>query len=99
MSRRPGIGRDWYDQYSGDVFPSDEVPVPGKGVFKKAPRFYETILQAESPDAFEEVKKLRKVFREQHGEEYTTDRLMQKYKVKKAQLRLKETKKHGYDTR
>ena len=34
MSRRPGIGREWYEEYKNDVFPSDEVPVVGKGVFK-----------------------------------------------------------------
>ncbi len=26
MSRRPGIGRDWYEKYKTDVFPSDEIP-------------------------------------------------------------------------
>ena len=97
MSRRPGIGRSWYEEYKDDVFPSDEVPVVGKGILKKAPRYYETILSNESPEAYEEVKRIREVFRKEHGEEYTPERLMAKYKVKKADLRLKDTKKRGYD--
>ena len=40
MSRRPGIGKFWYEKFKGDVFPSDECPVPGVGVLKKVPRYY-----------------------------------------------------------
>lgn len=86
MSRRPGIGRDWYEKYKDDLFPSDEVPVPGSGVYKKVPRYYETILAAEEPGEHEEIKRLRQVFRDKHGHEYSPERLMAKYKVKKAQI-------------
>ena len=86
MSRRPGIGRDWYEKFKDDCFPSDEVPVPGTGVFKKVPRYYEQIFEAEEPIGHEEVKRLRKRFREAHKDEYSPQRLMDKYKVKKAQV-------------
>lgn len=86
MSRRPGIARDWYEQFKDDLFPSDEVPVPGAGVFKKVPRYYEELLRRESETVYEEIKRLRRVFRAAHGDEYTPERLMDKYKVKKAQL-------------
>lgn len=88
MSRRPGIGKDFYEEFKADMFPSDELPVPGVGVVKKVPRYYETIFQAESPDDHELVKELRKQFRLAHKEEYTPSRLMQKYKVKKAQHKM-----------
>ena len=88
MSRRPGIGRDWYEQFKDDVFPSDEVPVPGKGVIKGVPRYYEQIFQAEAPHAHAEVKRLRESFIAEHGEDYTPERLIDKYKVKKAQIQL-----------
>ena len=88
MSRRPGIGRDWYEKYKDDVFPSDEVPVPGSGVFKKVPRYYEEIFKCEDPLSLEEIKEVRQKFREEHGDEYTPERLMAKYKVKKAQTQL-----------
>lgn len=81
MSRRPGIGKDWYEKYKTDVFPSDDVPVPGSGVFKKVPRYYESLLEGEEPEVLESVKEARRVFREAHKEEYTRERLMAKYKV------------------
>jgi hypothetical protein len=99
MSRRPGIGKTWYDKYKSDVFPSDDVPVPGKGVFKKAPRYYETLLASESPEDLELLKELRKQFRAAHGDEYTPERLMAKYKVHKARDKLKSEKKELRDAR
>jgi hypothetical protein len=86
MSRRPGIGKKFYEEFKDDLFPGDEVPVPGSGVFKKVPRYYETILKSEDEGAHEEVKRLRQVFRENHGDEYSPERLMQKYNVKKRQV-------------
>ena len=88
MSRKPGIGRDWYEQYKGDMFPSDEVPVPGSGVFKKVPRYYEEIFANENPLSMEEIKAVRQKFMEEHGDDYTPARLMDRYKVKKAQVNM-----------
>lgn len=88
MSRRPGIGKDFYDRFKDDFFPSDEVPVPGLGVVRKVPRYYEEIFAREDPGFHEEVKAVRKAFMAAHGEEYTPQRLMAKYKVKKAQVEL-----------
>ena len=88
MSRRPGIGRDWFDRYKDDVFPSDEVPVPGSGVFKGVPRYYEEVFKEENPLSLEEIKELRRKFMEAHGHDYTPERLMSRYKVKKAQVEM-----------
>lgn len=88
MSRRPGIGKEWFDKYKSDVFPSDELPVPGQGVFKKVPRYYEEIYAYDDPFTIEDVKEARKKFIEENGEEYSPARLMEKYNVKKAQVRL-----------
>lgn len=38
MSSKPGIGRDWYDKYKGDAFPSDFVVIDGSK--KPIPRYY-----------------------------------------------------------
>ncbi len=80
-----GIGYNWYQQFKGDCYPSDEVPVPGQGVIKKAPRYYDKILENENLKLHEEVKANREKFRLLHQEEYTPERLMDRYKVKKAQ--------------
>ena len=83
MSRRPGIGRDWYDRYKSDLFPSDEVPVPGFGVVRGMPRYYEKLFQVEDPLKLEEIKSLRKEFMKAHADDYTPQRLFSKYKVAK----------------
>lgn len=85
MSRRPGIAKEWFDRFKDDCFPADEVPVVGKGVIKKVPRYYEELMKSEDEGVVEEAKKLRKLFRKMHEEEYTGSRLMQKYRVKKRQ--------------
>ena len=88
-----GIGRKWYEKYSSDVFPSDEVPVSGLGVIRGVPRFYQEILKCEDPQMLEEIKKVRQEFRKAHIEEYSPERLMAKYQVKKAQVELFQKKK------
>lgn len=86
MSRRPGIGKDWYEKYKDDVFPSDEVPVPGCGVYKKVPRYYEEIFKCTDVLSYEEIKRLRQVYRRSHAEEFTPEKLMSKYLIKKKQV-------------
>lgn len=81
-----GIGLRWYEKYKKDCFPSDEVPVPGHGIIKKVPRYYENRLKEENEQLLEEVKKIRQEFRKTHAEEFEPERLMAKYKVKKAQI-------------
>lgn len=86
MSLKPGIGKNWYEKYKDDVFPSDETPVPGYGVVNKVPRYYETILASQDPDTHQLVKQVRQEFIKVHGHDFAPERLMDKYKVKKSQL-------------
>lgn len=86
MSLRPGIGRDFYEKYKSDFFPADECPVPGRGVYKTVPRYYEKLLEKEDPDTFRAIKKRREEYRNSNLDEYSGRRLEAKYKVKKAQL-------------
>jgi hypothetical protein len=81
-----GIGLEWYNKYKDDLWPSDEVPVPGEGVVKKVPRYYEEILKKVDEQLLEEIKEERLKYREENAEEYTPERLMDKYKVKKRQI-------------
>lgn len=84
MSRRPGIGAEWYKKYSGDLWPRDEAPIPGRGVVKKVPRYYSDLLEKVDPVLFAEIKKRREKFRVENAEEYSAERLMAKYKVARA---------------
>lgn len=54
MSRRPGIGRDWYDHFSGDVFPDDFVIMRGKRM--RPPRYYDSLYEIESPQDYSILK-------------------------------------------
>lgn len=59
MSRRPGVGKSWFDRFSGDVFPSDEVIV--RGLPTRPPRFYGNLYDALEPEIYAEVKARREV--------------------------------------
>lgn len=58
MSRRPGIGKIWYDKYTKDVFPLDEVVL--RGVKMRPPRYYNNLYEISNPEDYERIKKLRK---------------------------------------
>jgi hypothetical protein len=92
MSRKPGIGYEWFQKYESDCFPSDECPDLVDKVFKKVPRYYEEIFKCKDPLTLEDIKAVRQEFRRVHGDEYTPDRLMSKYKVHKAQVDLLQRK-------
>lgn len=93
MSLKPGIGRRWYDTYKDDIFPADETPVPGKGIVSKVPRYYENVLAAEDPDQLELIKQMRKKFILEHLEDFTPERIMDKYKVQIAKLKTNQRNK------
>jgi len=86
MSLKPGIGALWYEKYKDDVYPSDETPVVGKGVYKGTPRYYEKILEREDPEIHEAVKRARRAYVKANVDEFSDERLMAKYKVKKAAM-------------
>ena len=87
-----GLAFEWYERYKDDLFPADEVPVSGQGVIKGMPRYYEELFKEEDPIGLEEIKEMRQEYLREHADEFTPERLMDKYKVKKAQLsQLKRT--------
>jgi len=59
MSRRPGIGRFWYDQFKSDAYPSDFLLSGAGGARVKVPRFYDKQLKDENPSLFDAVKRGR----------------------------------------
>lgn len=85
MSRKPGIGRTWFDQFNSDIFPSDEVVLDGKKT--KVPRYYTDLLKQRDPKLYKKlaVKRARKAkkFSKTDG---TYDRLVSRETCKKAQL-------------
>lgn len=56
MSRRPGIGKQWYDKYKGDL---KKDYITYKGQKMKPPKFYDKLLEEEEPNTYKEVKAKR----------------------------------------
>lgn len=57
MSRRPGIGRGWYDKFKLDMYPSGFRIIEGMKV--PLTRFYDGIYEVEDPVGFKQVKRER----------------------------------------
>jgi hypothetical protein len=45
MSRKPGIGKEWFDKYKSDVYPHDYVVVKKHKI--RPPRYYDKLLPEE----------------------------------------------------
>jgi len=77
MSRKPGIASDWYKQFKGDVFPSDDVIVLSSNSYHHVPtpRFYDRLLEQESPGLYQQIKDKRTAFAELHIRDNTLKRL------------------------
>lgn len=83
MSRRPGIGKGWFEKFPKDVFPKDYVIVDGRK--HKVPRFYDEALKSVDERAFLELKEAREVRGLRHSVNNSPDRL----KVREEILRRK----------
>lgn len=89
MSRRPGIAHDWFEQYSDDIYPHDEVIMyrKGKAVKMKPPRYYDNLYDLENPELLSAIKERRLEKGKRHEHElWTPGRMEAKEKVKLAQI-------------
>lgn len=88
-----GIGKEWLERYERDFYPVDETPVLGDNkIIKGTPRYYLEQLKEKDPVTYCRIKAARENHLEENAEEYTPERLMAKYKVKKAKIRPLERK-------
>jgi len=87
MSNKPGIGKKWYEQFKGDVFPSDDVIVLSKNAYHHVPtpKYYDIQLEREDIALFEQIKIKRLEFAEKHIKDNTLKRLIVREVCKKAQ--------------
>lgn len=84
MSRRPGIGRDWFEFYKGDVFPSDQVVLRGK--IMRPPKYYDRCFELDNPEAYAIIKSKRVAKALECVDDNTPERLAVKEVCKKAQF-------------
>lgn len=90
MSRRPGIGRIWYDRYKSDL---KKDFITARGVKMKPPKYYDSILERESEEEYKKLKEKRAEQAELRAEpEGLGNRLEVKEKIKMKQFKqLKRT--------
>lgn len=86
MSRRPGIGKGFFDQFSTDIFPHDYVVINGKKI--RPPKYYDGLLEFTRPYEFDLVKDHREVTAQFHIDNNTKDRLNVREQVQIAKLNL-----------
>lgn len=84
MSRRPGIGRDFYDKFHRDIFPADHVI--SRGLKTPVPRYYSSQLEKQNPEMYEEIKAQRKKDEVKRDKWLSMKRLKIKERVKKSRV-------------
>ena len=57
MSRRPGIGARWLDEFVHDVYPSDELVVNGRPT--KPPRYFDSRFELRHPALMANIRGVR----------------------------------------
>ncbi|QCQ85113.1 replication initiator protein [Blackfly microvirus SF02] len=92
MSRRPGIGKNWFEKFSSDVYPSDEIILKGKKY--RPPKYYDRQYEILDPQAFDEIKSKREDNAKKYIDDQTPERLNVKEQVILARIsRLKRNLK------
>lgn len=86
MSRRPGIGKTWYETFKTDVFPHDYLVVNGKKT--RVPKYYASQYEITNPVEFEKIKLQRVVEAQKHAENNTLDRRLVRETIQKLKMKL-----------
>jgi len=86
MSRRPGLGNEWLDCFSEEVFEPDEVIVNGHPC--SPPRYYTDIYSVVDPEGYEVMKEKRKRASWDSYYDNSPARLVVREKCKEAQVGL-----------
>lgn len=86
MSRRPGIGRHWFDRFKSDVFPDDEVVLRGKQL--KPPKYYSSLFEHQDPAEHALMKGRRKKAQKTQQKNNTPDRLAVREEIQKTKIKM-----------
>lgn len=85
MSRRPGIGRPYFDKYGAEIMQHDTIIVGGREV--PSIRYYDKLFEAIDPPRFKEVKKVRHRVAMANWAEHQPPRLRVKERLTNARLK------------
>lgn len=59
MSRKPGIGRMYFEKNKEKIYRNDEIPMRGRMI--KPPRYFDGIMKEEDPEKMQTIKNRRKM--------------------------------------
>lgn len=85
MSRRPGLGLEWFKKYRDDVYPGDDL-IYGLGKITRPPRYYDKIYARDHPEEFKQIVNER-ILRESNAERNEEHRLIVREKVALARMK------------
>ena len=87
MSRRPGIGRKYYEEYGKEIYNHDKCVIR-EGLLTKPPKYYDSLFDAQNPEDFLLLKEKRKEEGKKHEKDNTPLRLKVKEACKTKQFNL-----------
>lgn len=93
MSRRPGIGKSWFDKYVDEVYPDDYVVAKGQKF--RPPKYYDDLLEAQDPVLMEEMRKKRLAKVASQTKENTPERLRVKERYADAKYAIRRDRDAG----
>lgn len=79
MSRRPGIGKAFFDKYKETIYRDDGVIINER--MTPPPKYYDRLYEIEQPTHMEQIKDKRETNAERHKENNTTKRLKVRKKL------------------
>jgi len=85
MSRRPGIGKEWYEKFKTDVFDHDFVVLKGKKL--RPPRYYDRQYEITNPSDYNRIKRERVNNAKLHTDDQSPARLKVRETVQNARLK------------
>lgn len=94
MSRKPGIGRKWFEDHKDEIYKKDEIIIQkyGGGTMKvKPPRYYDKLYDIENHEGLEKIKDKRR----KDMENVNRIRMKQTSLYKKEQLKVDESIKEN----
>ena len=94
MSRKPGIGRKWYEEHKDEIYKKDEIIIQkykGGTMKVKPPKYYDKLYDIKNHEDLEKIKEKRR----KDMENVNRIRMSQTSKFKKEQLRIDESIKEN----
>lgn len=85
MSRKPGIGKTWYDKFKSDIYPRDLLSIRN-GVKSHPPKYYNNQYTIDNPEEMLKIKAKRQVNAALHCQDNTVWRLRTRERIKIRQL-------------